>query len=93
MFVNKFRWFYFIRAIKEFSSLIIEKWKVKYKKLDRFYLRTTVTSYSSIPPKCNSPYRGDGAYLTKKFLQSASTRRAQLSVAVITVRFNGSSQL
>ena len=34
-----------------------------------------------------------GAYPTKKFQQSASTRRAQLKVAAATVRLNGSSQL
>ena len=33
-----------------------------------------------------SPFHGEGAYSPRRFNQSASTRRAQLSVAVETVR-------
>ena len=37
------------------------------------------------PPQWNSPCRGEGAYLPSSFNQSASTRRAQLSVAAKAV--------
>ena len=40
----------------------------------------------SSPPRWNSLCRGEGAYPPRSFNQSASTRRAQLSVAGKTVR-------
>ena len=49
-------------AIKKFLSYISEKWPVKCKQLDKFYDRSTVASYTSIPPRWNSPCRGEGAY-------------------------------
>ena len=44
-------------------------------------------------PRLNSSCRGEGAYPTKKFQQSVLKRRARLSLAATTVRFNGSFQL
>ena len=38
------------------------------------------------PPQWNSPCRRDGAYTSRSSNQSASTRRAQLSVAAKVVR-------
>ena len=58
-----------------------------------FKFKGTLSDTLAAPPRRNSTCRGDGAYLTKKFQQSASTRRAQLSVAATTVRFNESCQL
>ena len=45
------------------------------------YVRTP-----TFPPRWNSPCRGEGAYPPRSFNQSASTRRAQLSVAAKAVR-------
>ena len=45
------------------------------------------------PPWWNSPCRGEGAYPSKTFQQSASTRRAQLSITATTVRFTASTDL
>ena len=41
-------------AIKKFLLLISEKWAVKYKQFDKFYHRSTVTSYTSIFSKLMS---------------------------------------
>ena len=41
---------------------------------------------SPLPPRWNSPCRDEGAYPPRSFNQSASTRRAQLSVAAKAVR-------
>ena len=48
------------------------------------YVRTP-----TFPPRWNSPCRGEGAYPPRSFNQSASTRRAQLSVAAKAVRPTG----
>ena len=42
--------------------------------------------YETSPPRWNSPCRGEGVYSPRSFNQSASTRRAQLSVTVKVVR-------
>ena len=53
----------------------------------------TIIRQQCSPPRWNWPCCGEGADPTKKFQQSASTKRAQLSVAATSVRFNQSSQL
>ena len=42
----------------------------------------TVQNTATAPPWWNSPCRREGAYPSRSFTQSASTRRVQLSVAV-----------
>ena len=39
-----------------------------------------------VPPRWSSPYRGEGAYPLRSSNQSASTKRAQLSVAAKVAR-------